>query len=153
MTRVMLLDDEDVVRYGVRQSLEGEHDIEVVAETGSAPEAIALAGRLRPDVVLMEVQLNGTDGFKVARALMDQVGEPVPKIIVLTSRDLDEYLLRTIRMGLSGFLLKNVKRGELVESARAVAAGGAVICPMMTRRFIDRFDIFYVRQGIATQSP
>ena len=135
--RVLIADDQYLVRAGFRMILESREDLEVVGEAGDGAEAVALAAQLRPDVVLMDVRMPGVDGIAATRELL--ATEPAPKVIILTTYDLDDALYAALRAGASGFLLKGARPAELVEAIRVVARGDALLDPAVTRRLLDRF--------------
>ncbi|GAA3455585.1 response regulator [Dactylosporangium matsuzakiense] len=135
--KVLIADDQVLVRSGFRMILEARDDLEVVGEAGDGAEAVALAARTDPDVVLMDVRMPGTDGID-ATARLTAAG-PRPRVIILTTYDLDETLYAALRAGASGFLLKDVRPAELVEAVRVVARGEALLAPTATRRLLDRF--------------
>jgi DNA-binding NarL/FixJ family response regulator len=137
--RVMIVDDQDLVRRGLRTVLESETDMEVVAESSDGAEAIAVARRARPDVVLMDIRMPGLDGIDATRRLLDSDEEAETRVLILTTFDLDEYVFGAIRAGASGFLLKDVPPEELVAAIRVIARGDALLAPAVTRRLIDRF--------------
>jgi DNA-binding NarL/FixJ family response regulator len=134
--RVLLADDQALVRGGFRLILE-KNGIEVIGEAEDGAEAVELAEQLRPDVVLMDVRMPGTDGVEATRRLAE-VGSTV-RILILTTFDLDEYVFAALRAGASGFLLKDVRPQELVEAVRIVARGEALLAPSVTRRLLHRF--------------
>jgi DNA-binding NarL/FixJ family response regulator len=139
---VMLVDDEDLVRRGFRQALGEATDITVVAEARVGVAALRLVREHRPGVVLVDVgRRSREDGVRFVRELAGVAGTPNPGIIALTSLARDDDLFRTLRAGASGFLLKSLSQEELIYAVRAVAAGEAFICPAMTRRLLDRFEI------------
>jgi DNA-binding NarL/FixJ family response regulator len=135
--RVLIADDQALIRVGFRLVLEAEDDLEVVAEAGDGQEATDLAVRLRPDVVLMDVRMPILDGI-AATALIARFA-PDTRVLVLTTFDLDEYVLSAIGAGASGFLLKDATPEELVAAVRVVAAGDALLAPSVTRRLIEDF--------------
>jgi DNA-binding NarL/FixJ family response regulator len=135
--RVLLADDQDLVRAGFRVILGMEDDIEVIGEAGDGLAAVDLATRLQPDVVLMDVQMPGVDGLEATRRVLGS-GDPV-KVVILTTFDREDYLFAALRAGASGFLLKNASPEDLVESVRVVARGDALLSPEVTRRVIARF--------------
>ena len=138
-TRVLVVDDQALVRGGFTMILESEPDITVVGEAADGRGAIDLARELRPDVVLMDVRMPHLDGIAATRLLAGpDVAEPV-RVLMLTTFDLDEYVYEALRAGASGFLLKDVTRDELVRAVRVVAAGEALLAPAVTRRLIAEF--------------
>jgi DNA-binding NarL/FixJ family response regulator len=134
--RVVLADDQALVRTGFRMILSVEDDIEVVGEAADGAEAVDVVRRLRPDVVLMDVQMPGTDGVQ---ATAQVVAGGDTKVVMLTTFDRDDYLFDALRAGASGFLLKNTAPEDLVDAIHAVAAGHALLAPEVTRRVIARF--------------
>ncbi|HEU5470929.1 MAG TPA: response regulator transcription factor [Actinophytocola sp.] len=137
--RVVVADDQAVVRAGFRTILESEVDIEVVGEAADGAAAVAVARRHRPDLVLMDVRMPGTDGIAATRQLAGTaVPEPIP-VLVVTTFDLDEYVFAALRAGASGFLLKDTEPDELVTAVRVVAAGDGLVAPAVTRRLIAEF--------------
>jgi DNA-binding NarL/FixJ family response regulator len=135
MLRVLLADDQDLVRAGFRVILGMEDDIEVVGEAGDGLAAVELAERLRPDVVLMDVQMPGIDGLEATRRVLGRDGT---RVVILTTFDREDYLFEALRAGASGFLLKNASPEDLVEAVRIVARGDALLSPAVTRRVIAR---------------
>jgi DNA-binding NarL/FixJ family response regulator len=136
--RVIVADDQELVRDGFRLILES-NGIDVVGEAGDGQEAVYLARRRDPDAVLMDIRMPGMDGLEATRVLAGPgVVDPVP-VLILTTFDLDEYVMEALRAGASGFLLKDAGRDQLVEAVRAVARGDALIAPSITRRLIERF--------------
>lgn len=133
--RILLVDDQELIRVGFRLVLEAEADIEVIGEAGDGDEAIALARQLRPDVVLMDVRMPGTDGIGATAAITREL--PESRVLVLTTFDLDEYAFGAIAAGAGGFLLKDAQRHELISAVRAVHRGDAVLSPRVTRRFLE----------------
>ena len=134
--RVLLADDHQLVRTGFRVILEIEDDIEVVGEASDGGQAVDLAGRLRPDVVLMDVEMPGMDGLEATRVITADDG---PSVLILTTFDRDEYLFAALQAGASGFLLKNGTPEALTEAVRVVARGDALLAPEITRRVIAAF--------------
>ena len=134
---VLLADDQPLLRRGFRMILETEDDLTVVAEAGNGEEAVDLARRHAPDIVLMDIRMPGTDGIEATQQIT--AAGPLPKVLVLTTFDLDEYAFGALRAGASGFLLKDVRPGELVAAIRTVAAGDAVISPRVTRRLLEEY--------------
>jgi DNA-binding NarL/FixJ family response regulator len=137
MIRVLLVDDQALVRSGFRLILETREDLEVVGEAQDGLEAVALGRSLRPDVILMDVRMPNLDGVEATRRLT-ALGSPA-RVLILTTFDLDEYVYEAIRAGASGFLLKDVQPAQLVEAVRVVAAGEALLAPTVTRRLLDHF--------------
>jgi DNA-binding NarL/FixJ family response regulator len=136
--RVIVADDQELVRDGFRMILES-NGIEVVGEAADGREAVYLSRRRSPDVVLMDIRMPGMNGLEATRELAGPgVARPVP-VLILTTFDLDEYVMEALRAGASGFLLKDAGRDQLVEAVRAVARGDALIAPSITRRLIERF--------------
>ncbi len=135
--RVLICDDQPLVRAGFRTILGSKGDIEVVGEAENGAEAVTLAERRRPDVILMDIRMPVLDGVEATRRLV-AAGTPA-RILVLTTFDLDEYVHAAIRAGASGFLLKDVTPAKLLEAIRIVAGGDALLAPSVTRRLLDRF--------------
>jgi DNA-binding NarL/FixJ family response regulator len=135
--RVLLCDDQALVRSGFRMILEAREDIEVVGEAEDGAQALELTWRHRPDVILMDVRMPGLDGVEATRRLVEAGAEG--RVLILTTFDLDEYVFEALRAGASGFLLKDVQPAQLVEAIRVVARGEALLAPTVTRRLLDRF--------------
>jgi DNA-binding NarL/FixJ family response regulator len=135
--RVLLADDQDLVRAGFRVILGMEDDLEVAGEAGDGLAAVELATRLRPDVVLMDVQMPGVDGLEATRRILATVDT---KVVILTTFDSEDYLFEALRAGASGFLLKNASPEDLVDAVRVVARGDGLLSPEVTRRVIARFS-------------
>jgi DNA-binding NarL/FixJ family response regulator len=136
--RVLLADDQQLVRGGFRMILRAEADIEVIGEASDGVEAVALARELKPDVVLMDVRMPNADGIQATRQIVDGSANP-PRVLVLTTFDLDEYVYESLRAGASGFLLKDAPEDHLVAGIRIVAGGASMFAPAVTRRLIERF--------------
>ena len=134
--RVMLVDDQQLVRTGFRMILADEEGIEVVGEAADGQAAVDAATQLHPDVIVMDIRMPVMDGVEATRRL---VGEGGPRILVLTTFDADEHVVQAIRAGASGFLLKDVPPDDFVRAIRIVASGDALIAPSVTRRLLDRF--------------
>ena len=137
--RVLLADDQELVRAGLRMVLEPEEDLEIVGEAADGAEAVELALRSGPDVILMDVRMPDMDGIEAtARIGRSEVADRV-RVLILTTFDLDEYVYAALRAGASGFLLKDAPPEQLVQAVRIVASGDALLAPAVTRRLIDRF--------------
>ena len=136
-TRILLVDDQALLRTGFRMVLEAENDFTVVAEAGDGAEAIALAASENPDVILMDVRMPGIDGIEATRQITAAC--PESRIIILTTFDLDEYAFGGLRAGARGFLLKDAQPSELTAAIRAVASGDASVSARVTRRMLDLF--------------
>jgi DNA-binding NarL/FixJ family response regulator len=137
--RILLADDQELVRAGLRLILEPEHDFEIVGEAADGAEAVDLARRHVPDVVLMDVRMPGVDGIEATRQLAQSELADRVRVLVLTTFDLDKYVYAALRAGASGFLLKDTPPDELVQGIRVVASGNALLAPSVTRRLIDEF--------------
>jgi DNA-binding NarL/FixJ family response regulator len=135
--RVVIADDQALVRGGFRMILEAKEDMEVVGEAGDGAEAVELVERLQPDVVLMDVRMPDVDGIEATRHIVASGSSS--RIVILTTYDVDEYVFAALRAGASGFLLKDVRPPELTEAIRVVARGDALLAPGVTRRLLDRF--------------
>ena len=138
MIRVLLVDDQALVRAGFRMILKGEKGIEVVGEASDGAEAIALARELSPDVVLMDVRMPGVDGIEATRRILERP-ESGTAVLVLTTFDLDAYVYEALKAGASGFLLKDAPEEQLVTGIRVVADGGSLFAPTVTRRLVERY--------------
>ncbi len=141
--RVLVADDQALVRAGFRQLLEREPDLEVVGEAADGAEAVELARHTRPDVVVMDIRMPKVDGLEATRRLL--AASPAPRVLVLTTFDVDEYVFEALRLGASGFLLKDAAPEELVSAVRVVAAGDALLAPSVTRRVIEELARSTVR--------
>jgi len=137
--RVLIVDDQALVRAGFRMILEAQADIEVIGEAADGETAIRLSNRLRPDIVLMDVRMPGLDGLETTRRLLGDTSRPAPRIVILTTFDLDEYVYAAMQAGASGFLLKDVSAEQLVVAVRTVSVGDALLAPSITRRLVERF--------------
>ena len=137
MIRVLVVDDQPLVRSGFRMVLEGRPDLELAGEAADGEQAVALARELDPDVVLMDVRMPNVDGVEATRRLVESGSRA--RILVLTTFDLDEYVYAAIKAGASGFLLKDVEPTELVDAIRVVAAGNSLFGPAATERLLARF--------------
>jgi DNA-binding NarL/FixJ family response regulator len=135
--RVLLVDDQALLRLGFRMALESQPDLEVVGEAGDGAQALAMTRALDPDVVLMDVRMPVMDGIEATRQIT--AAGLAARVLVLTTFNLDEYVYTALRAGASGFLLKNIPPADLFAGIRAVAAGDAVVTPSVTRRLIDAF--------------
>jgi DNA-binding NarL/FixJ family response regulator len=136
--RVLLADDQRLVRSGFRMILRADPELEVVGEADDGEEAVQLAEELRPDVVLMDVRMPTLDGIEATRRILAGP-EPRPRVLVLTTFDLDEYVFAALRAGASGFLLKDAPEERLASAIRVAADGGSMFAPSVTRRLIERF--------------
>lgn len=134
---VMVVDDQIVVRAGFAAVIDAEPDLTVVGEAGDGAEAVSLAEQLRPDVIVMDVRMPGLDGIAATRILTGR--EDPPRVLVLTTFDLDSYVFNALRAGASGFLLKDVQASELLHGIRTVADGESVLAPSATRRLIGHY--------------
>jgi DNA-binding NarL/FixJ family response regulator len=135
--RVLLADDQELVRAGFRMILETQADVEVVGEAGDGVEAVAATRRLQPDVVLMDIRMPNLDGLQATRRILAAGSRS--RVVILTTFDLDEYVYQALTAGASGFLLKNAPPEQLIGAVRVVAAGDALLAPSITRRVIEQF--------------
>jgi len=137
---VLLADDQALLRHGLRMMVEAQPDLEVIGEAADGAEAVAMASRLVPDIVLMDIRMPGMDGIEATRRIC---GSPPTasqtRVIVLTTFDLDEYVVGALSAGASGFLLKDARPADLIAGIRVVTAGDALLAPSVTRRLLDRF--------------
>jgi DNA-binding NarL/FixJ family response regulator len=143
--RVLLADDQELLRFGFRTILSNETDIEVVDEAADGEMAVALTARLHPDVVLMDIRMPGTDGIAATRRIV--AADPAVRVLAITTFDLDEYAFGALHAGASGFLLKDVRPAELVAAVRTVASGDAVVSPRITRLLLDRYSHLLAAPG------
>ncbi|WP_113699300.1 response regulator [Nonomuraea lactucae] len=139
MIRVLLADDQNLVRAGFRSILSDEDDIEVVAEAANGADAVARARELRPDVVLMDIRMPELDGLEATRRIVADPRLDGVRVIILTTFDLDDYVYGALRSGAGGFLVKDTEPAELIHAVRVVARGDALIAPSITRRLIAEF--------------
>ncbi|MCM4082880.1 response regulator [Paractinoplanes hotanensis] len=139
MISVVLADDQLLVRAGFRALLNAEPDIEVVGEAGDGLEAVVQAQRTRPDVVLMDIRMPGVDGLEATRRIAADPALSGTRVVILTTFELDEYVFEALRLGASGFLVKDTEPVELIRGVRAVAAGDGLLSPGVTRRVIGEF--------------
>ena len=135
---MLLADDQAMVRAGFRMILESQPDIEVVAEAANGEQATAATRRLRPDVVMMDIQMPGSDGLAATRRITSDT-EQHSRVIILTTFERDEYVFEALHAGASGFLLKNAPPEQLIDAVRVVASGDALLAPSVTRRIIEQF--------------
>ncbi|KJL20548.1 Response regulator protein VraR [Microbacterium oxydans] len=142
--RVLIVDDHELIRRGMRMVLDAEDDMKVVGEAASGAEAVHMAGDLRPDVILMDIRMPEMDGIEATRRIVR--GTPASRVLVLTTFDLDEYAFGSLRAGASGFLLKNTPPAQLTAAIRAIAAGDALVSPRVTRAMLDLFATRLPRQ-------
>jgi DNA-binding NarL/FixJ family response regulator len=147
-TRVLIADDQSMVRHGFRMIIDAEPDLEVVGEAADGEQALAACRRLAPHVVLMDIRMPVVDGLEATRRLL--VAEDPPRVVILTTFDVDEYVFEALRAGASGFLLKNSPPEQLIDAVRAVARGDGLLDPAVTRRIIERFGEW---GGRGTPSP
>ncbi len=138
--RVLIADDQQLIRDGFRMILATATDIEIVGEAGNGAEAVSLARELRPDVVLMDIRMPELDGIEATRRILAQNRDPKTNVLILTTFDLDEYVYDALRAGASGFLLKDVPARQLVAAIRTVGDGDALLSPSITRRLIEEFS-------------
>nr|MDT0662751.1 response regulator transcription factor [Micromonospora sp. DSM 115978] len=139
MIRVVIVDDQALVRAGFRALLDAEPDIEVVGEASDGEHAVRLTRQARPEVVLMDIRMPGTDGLTATRRITGDPGLSAVRVVVLTTFELDEYVAEALRAGAAGFLVKNTEPAELIRGVRVVAAGDGLLSPGVTRRVIEQF--------------
>jgi DNA-binding NarL/FixJ family response regulator len=139
--RVLLADDQALVRAGFRALLDAQGDIEVVGEAQDGEQAFALASELVPDVILMDIRMPRCDGLEATRRIADDAALAEVRVVILTTFELDEYVFEAIRSGASGFLVKDTKPADLLQAVRVVAGGDALLSPGVTRRLIAEFAI------------
>ena len=138
MIKVLIADDHALLRDGLRGMLDAQSDMQVVGEAPDGIEAVDAAIALHPDVVVMDIRMPRLDGIEATRRIAAQ-GENAPRVLVLTTFDLDEYVFEALRAGAGGFMLKDAPPGQLAEAVRTVAAGEALLAPALTRRLIERY--------------
>ena len=146
--RVLLVDDQALIRAGFRMILDAEEDMDVVGECADGTQAVDSARRLTPDVVLMDIRMPEMDGIEATRLIAGDDGDCSPRVLMLTTFDLDEYVYDALRAGASGFLLKDVPAEQLVDGIRVIAEGDALLAPSVTKRLIHEFS----RSGAAQRS-
>jgi DNA-binding NarL/FixJ family response regulator len=151
MIRVLLADDQALVRAGFRSLLDAQDDIEVVGEAASGEEAVHLAALLVPNVVLMDIRMPGMDGLRATRSMAADPALSEVRVVILTTFGLDEYVFEAIRSGASGFLVKDTEPGELLHAVRVVAGGEALLSPSVTRRLIEEYAA-RAKQPLATKN-
>ena len=139
MIKVLLADDQALVRAGFRALLEAEDDIEIVGEAADGGDAVRLAQQLHPDVVLMDIRMPGEDGLEATRRIMSDPALNGIRVVILTTFDLDEYVFEALRIGASGFLVKDTPPADLIRAVRVVAEGDALLSPGVTRRLIGQY--------------
>jgi DNA-binding NarL/FixJ family response regulator len=137
--RILIADDQALVRAGFRMILDSEEDLEVVGEASDGREAVAMVARTTPDVVLMDIRMPELDGIQATREILEEAGDRAVRVLMLTTFDLNEYVYEALRAGASGFLLKDVPPEQLVAGIRVVAEGEALLAPSITRRLIQEF--------------
>jgi DNA-binding NarL/FixJ family response regulator len=137
--RVLIADDQALVRAGFRMILDAEEDLDVIGEASDGAEAVEQARRLTPDVVLMDIRMPELDGIEATRRVVAAGGDTPPRVLMLTTFDLNEYVYEALRAGASGFLLKDVPPEELAAGIRVVARGDALLAPSVTRRLLEEF--------------
>jgi len=139
MIRVLLADDQALIRSGIRALLDAEDDIEVVAEAADGRQAVALATRHRPDIALVDIQMPAVDGIEATRQIVTDERLAEVRVVILTNFGLDEYIFRALRAGAAGFLLKDTQPAELLQALRLVMQGDSLLSPAVTRRLISEF--------------
>ncbi|PZS39527.1 MAG: DNA-binding response regulator, partial [Pseudonocardiales bacterium] len=148
---VLLADDQALLRAGLRMMVDAQDDLHVVGEAEDGAQAVALAGRLHPDIVLMDIRMPGVDGVEATRRICaGRLAGAGPKVIILTTFDLDQYVAGALQAGASGFLLKDATPADILAGIRVVAAGDALLAPSVTRRLLERFSS---RPQIASLAP
>jgi DNA-binding NarL/FixJ family response regulator len=140
LVRVVVVDDQAVIRGGLRLIVDNEPDLTVVGEAGDGDEAVRVVAAASPQVVLMDIRMPGSDGIDATRRILDAGGDDAPSVLVLTTFQDDDYVFGALRAGASGFLLKDTPPTEIVHAVRLVAAGEAMLSPAVTRRLIEHFS-------------
>lgn len=138
MTAILIVDDDPLVRMGLKAILDTEPDMSVVGEAGDGVEAIRMVDELRPDVVIMDIRMPNLDGLAATRQITS-AGDEGPRVLVLTTFEIDEYVYEALQAGATGFVLKRVPPTELIEAVRVVASGESLVFPVATRRLVERF--------------
>ncbi|CAN7254409.1 response regulator transcription factor [Arthrobacter sp. LjRoot78] len=149
MIRILIADDQTLIRAGFRALLDAEPDMEVVAECGTGDDAVRLAARERPDVVLMDIRMPQGDGLEATRTILADPALPGTRVIILTTFELDEYIAEAVRAGAAGFLVKDTEPEELLRAVRVVHDGDALLSPSVTRRIMAQLAV----QSYATGKP
>jgi DNA-binding NarL/FixJ family response regulator len=149
--RVLLADDQQLIRGGLRALLDAEADLEVVGEAGDGAEAARLAAELRPDVVLMDIRMPDVDGLEATRTITADPELTDVRIVILTTFDLDEYVFEAIRVGAAGFLVKDTEPVDLIRAVRTVAAGDGLLSPRATRRLVEEYASRAKPAGLAPE--
>ncbi|MGH9123672.1 MAG: response regulator [Acidimicrobiales bacterium] len=140
MIRVLLVDDQELLREGLRMMIDAQPDMQVAGQAADGAQAVAAVRRLQPDIVVMDIRMPVLDGVEATRQICAEWAPPDgPRVIVLTTFDLDEYVAAALQAGASGFLLKDAAPADILSAVRVVAAGDALLAPSVTRRLIDRF--------------
>ena len=137
--RVLIVDDQALVRAGFRVLIEAANDLQVVGEAENGEQALAFVAEDKPDVILMDIRMPVMDGLEATRLIIERYGEESPRVLVLTTFDADEYVYEALRVGASGFLLKDTEPRQLTEAIRVIAEGDALLAPSITRRLITEF--------------
>jgi len=151
--RVLVVDDEELVRTGLRMILDAEPDLDVVGTASDGRQAVSEVRRLAPDVVLMDIRMPGLDGLAATRRILTEPDVPPCKVVVLTTFDVDEHVYEALGAGASGFLLKDVPAEQLAHAIRVVAAGEALLAPSVTRRLIASFARLGSRDPVGHRPP
>jgi DNA-binding NarL/FixJ family response regulator len=149
MIRVLLADDQSLVRAGFRALLDAQDDVEVAGEAADGEEAVRLARKLKPDIVLMDIRMPGMDGLQATRTIASDEALENVRVVILTTFDLDEYVFEALRFGASGFLVKSTEPAELVQAVRVVTGGEALLSPGVTKRLVAEFAERAKEPGIA----